>query len=86
MTIGLATVLLRAVPASAGGTVAFVAAEADYPALPRLPSAIPDAEIVAAALRESGATVYFAENIDAPTLKSVAAEFRSAAESAGRIV
>lgn len=76
----------QALPAFAGGTVAFVAAEADYPALSKLPSAIPDAEIVAAALRESGATVYFAENIDASTLKSLAGEFRAAAESAGRIV
>lgn len=86
LTAAVVAVAAQALPALAGGTVAFVAAEADYPALSKLPSAIPDAEIVAAALRESGATVYFAENIDASTLKSLAGEFRAAAESAGRVI
>ena len=77
---------LAALPALAASTVAFVAAEADYPTLEKLPSAIADAELVAAALRDAGATVYAAENIDARTITSLASEFQAAAESATRVV
>lgn len=86
LTLGLALLSLQTLPAAAASTVAFVAAEADYPALEKLPSAIADAEIVADALREAGATVYFAENVDARTITALASEFQAAAESATRVV